>query len=38
MKQEEVFEQVAMPVAQSVLEGYNGTIFACGGLIEESVW
>jgi len=27
-KQEEIFEQIAKPVVDSVLEGYNGTIFA----------
>ncbi|XP_034015745.1 kinesin-like protein KIF6 [Thalassophryne amazonica] len=30
IKQEEIFEAVAKPVADSVLEGYNGTIFAYG--------
>ncbi|XP_013392531.1 kinesin-like protein KIF6, partial [Lingula anatina] len=29
-KQEEVFENVARPVIDNVLEGYNGTIFAYG--------
>ncbi|KAL4624257.1 kinesin-like protein KIF6 isoform X1 [Arapaima gigas] len=29
-KQEEIFEHVAKPVADSVLAGYNGTIFAYG--------
>ncbi|KAI9540988.1 hypothetical protein NQZ68_035275 [Dissostichus eleginoides] len=30
VKQEEVFENIAKPVADSVLAGYNGTIFAYG--------
>uniref|UniRef100_A0A8C6UZB7 Kinesin family member 6 n=1 Tax=Neogobius melanostomus TaxID=47308 RepID=A0A8C6UZB7_9GOBI len=29
-KQEEIFENIAKPVAHSVLTGYNGTIFAYG--------
>ncbi|XP_022050559.2 kinesin-like protein KIF6 [Acanthochromis polyacanthus] len=29
-KQEEIFEHIAKPVADSVLAGYNGTIFAYG--------
>ncbi|CAN0399691.1 unnamed protein product [Lampetra fluviatilis] len=29
-KQEEIFETIARPVADSVLSGYNGTIFAYG--------
>ncbi|KAK2825896.1 hypothetical protein Q5P01_020110 [Channa striata] len=29
-KQEEIFENIAKPVADSVLAGYNGTIFAYG--------
>ncbi|XP_072103631.1 kinesin-like protein KIF6 isoform X4 [Mobula birostris] len=29
-KQEEIFENIAKPVAESVLAGYNGTIFAYG--------
>ncbi len=29
-RQEEIFEGVAQPVADQVLEGYNGTIFAYG--------
>ncbi|XP_075303978.1 kinesin-like protein KIF6 [Odontesthes bonariensis] len=29
-KQEEIFENIAKPVAESVLDGYNGTIFAYG--------
>ncbi|KAM9355024.1 kinesin-like protein KIF6 [Pholidichthys leucotaenia] len=29
-KQEEIFESIAKPVANSVLAGYNGTIFAYG--------
>ncbi|XP_028293180.1 kinesin-like protein KIF6 isoform X2 [Gouania willdenowi] len=28
--QEEIFENIALPVADSVLDGYNGTIFAYG--------
>eukprot|EP00966_Prymnesium_polylepis_P058322 1350637-Prymnesium_polylepis.1 len=28
--QDDVFERVAQPVVNSVLEGYNGTIFAYG--------
>ncbi|XP_034381017.1 kinesin-like protein KIF6 [Cyclopterus lumpus] len=30
VKQEEIFENIAKPVADSVLAGYNGTIFAYG--------
>uniref|UniRef100_A0A7N9AJZ0 Kinesin family member 6 n=1 Tax=Mastacembelus armatus TaxID=205130 RepID=A0A7N9AJZ0_9TELE len=30
VKQEEIFENIAKPVADSVLSGYNGTIFAYG--------
>ncbi|XP_030574938.1 kinesin-like protein KIF6 isoform X2 [Archocentrus centrarchus] len=30
IKQEEIFENIAKPVADSVLAGYNGTIFAYG--------
>ncbi|XP_063764289.1 kinesin-like protein KIF6 isoform X3 [Eleginops maclovinus] len=30
VEQEEVFENIAKPVADSVLDGYNGTIFAYG--------
>ncbi|KAM3594603.1 uncharacterized protein V6R79_010711 [Siganus canaliculatus] len=30
VKQEEIFENIARPVADSVLAGYNGTIFAYG--------
>ncbi|KAM9341239.1 kinesin-like protein KIF6 [Symphorus nematophorus] len=30
IKQEEIFENIAKPVADSVLSGYNGTIFAYG--------
>ncbi|XP_056151323.1 kinesin-like protein KIF6 [Lampris incognitus] len=30
VKQEEIFETIAKPVADSVLAGYNGTIFAYG--------
>ncbi|XP_054470457.1 kinesin-like protein KIF6 [Anoplopoma fimbria] len=30
VKQEEIFENIAKPVADSVLGGYNGTIFAYG--------
>ncbi|XP_028652157.2 kinesin-like protein KIF6 [Erpetoichthys calabaricus] len=29
-KQEDIFEEIARPVADSVLSGYNGTIFAYG--------
>ena len=29
-KQESVFEDTALPIIESVLEGYNGTIFAYG--------
>ncbi|KAM5163296.1 kinesin-like protein KIF6 [Mantella aurantiaca] len=29
-KQEEIFQNIAQPVAESVLTGYNGTIFAYG--------
>lgn len=29
-KQEDVFEHVAKPVIDNVLQGYNGTIFAYG--------
>jgi Cdc6-like AAA superfamily ATPase len=29
-KQESVFEETALPILESVLEGYNGTIFAYG--------
>lgn len=29
-KQESVFEETALPIIESVLEGYNGTIFAYG--------
>ncbi|XP_061173877.1 kinesin-like protein KIF6 [Saccostrea echinata] len=29
-KQDEIFEHVAKPVADNILEGYNGTIFAYG--------
>ncbi|XP_078254896.1 kinesin-like protein KIF6 isoform X2 [Rhinoraja longicauda] len=29
-KQEEIFENIAQPVAENVLAGYNGTIFAYG--------
>ena len=28
--QENVFKQAALPIVESVLEGYNGTIFAYG--------
>jgi kinesin family protein 3/17 len=28
--QERVFKQAALPIIESVLEGYNGTIFAYG--------
>lgn len=28
--QEKVFKQAALPIIESVLEGYNGTIFAYG--------
>jgi chromosomal replication initiation ATPase DnaA len=28
--QENVFKQAALPIIESVLEGYNGTIFAYG--------
>uniref|UniRef100_A0A671UE48 Kinesin family member 6 n=1 Tax=Sparus aurata TaxID=8175 RepID=A0A671UE48_SPAAU len=30
VKQEEIFENIARPVADSILDGYNGTIFAYG--------
>ncbi|XP_028251452.1 kinesin-like protein KIF6 [Parambassis ranga] len=30
VKQEDIFENIAKPVADSVLDGYNGTIFAYG--------
>jgi kinesin family protein 3/17 len=29
-KQESIFEETALPIIESVLEGYNGTIFAYG--------
>jgi Cdc6-like AAA superfamily ATPase len=29
-KQENLFKQAALPIIESVLEGYNGTIFAYG--------
>lgn len=29
-RQEQVFEETALPIIESVLEGYNGTIFAYG--------
>jgi len=29
-EQERVFKQAALPIIESVLEGYNGTIFAYG--------
>lgn len=29
-KQESIFDDSALPIIQSVLEGYNGTIFAYG--------
>jgi kinesin family member 6/9 len=28
--QEEIFKEIAQPVVDSVIEGYNGTIFAYG--------
>lgn len=30
VKQETVFQKAALPIIESVLEGYNGTIFAYG--------
>ena len=29
-KQKDIFDHAALPIVQSVLEGYNGTIFAYG--------
>jgi Cdc6-like AAA superfamily ATPase len=29
-RQENIFKQAALPIIESVLEGYNGTIFAYG--------
>ena len=38
LDQSEVYKTLAQPVVQSVLNGYNGTIFAYGQVIYRTLW